>query len=222
MNPESKPEIPLAENDDSQIKEDKLFTFKDIEGNNQYEAVELAGKLLDFLKEKDLRIKAISICGSTVKGYADRDSDLDIYLIYEDDYAGGSVFADVESKYIPEFEEEYSVKIHLLDHINMTLINDSIIIKYPHFVRELVFPIIGDVDLVKSYIIKVRDIVSRLNHSEQDEWVRNFIKFLKLAETPKKESKRRESYGLEYKKTSSIIEDRLKVYEQRIKKLFID
>lgn len=220
-----------------QPKEEKLFTFKDIEGNQQFEAIEDAGKLLDFLREKDPKIKLISIVGSTVKGYAlskprmipgiSKISDIDICLIYEDekadDIGGSNTSYKAEYHYIPMFQEQCKREIHALSEINMLKLTKQEIVHNPALcISGLVYPVIGDRNIFNEYIDKVRRVISDLSQSESESWIENFTSGIMKYEHTHKSMMRRGEDENSRGSVDKFRDSRYKLYRERIKKLFID
>ncbi len=210
---------------------EKLFTFKDVDGKEQFETIELAGRLLDFLRKKDERIKSISIVGSTVKGHAinngRKKSDLDICLIYNDEHSNSKSESDVsynaEYKYFPEFASESNVEIHPLSEVNVATLDKVSVLSNPCMkIEGLIFPMLGDVTANDAILQRVRDIVMNLTPEEKNVWVDKFVNDVMRHEHSRKYLIRTGQDIYDSGIRLEYLEKIKRLYRQRISKLFID
>jgi predicted nucleotidyltransferase len=228
---DNEPKIIIYEDVNPKIEEAQLFTFKDIEGDQQFDIVEKAGRLLDYLKSQDDRIISISILGSTVKGYAinngEEVSDLDICLIYSDENpsetTGSQISADAEWGYFPTFSRDNKVEIHPLSEVNMAKLDKGKVIEHPsNVIMGLVFPMFGNVDDIKSCINKIKDMLIDLPDEGKDMWVKRFVDGVMFWEFTDKALPRLGKNNANQATVREYEDTRRKLYEERIHKLFID
>ncbi len=232
--------MPNIEAGDSPIKDGKLFTFKDIDGNEQYEAIEDVNKFYNDIKAIHPSVVAVSIVGSTVKGYArsenseyEAKSDIDLCVILDDSNAVGNhgmsiPAADIEFKLLPKFNRRTDRKYKLEFHGDVLIptIWQSIdrIRKYPTTIAGLLYPYVGDVTRMNQAIEEVRDIVRTFTNQEQ--WAMKFAESIVENESISKAVERKLEKG--NIKPEGIFpwdeyrNQRIKLYYERIKKLFID
>jgi len=234
MNPELEPKIPVEEIENSQVMEDRLFTFRDIDGNEQFETVEKIGRLGDYLREMDSRIIGVSIAGSTVKGYSkpesEKKSDVDLYIIYNDNdknlssHEQSDVMKNAHTDYLPKFSKNNNIKIDHLNWggLNIADLSPHIIFSVPQIVKPLIFPIFGDTDEVKSCIDVVKSAVSNWTPEQKKGWVSVLAAF--AVGGTYESDKFFARNGIE--STPQLVEEYRKkkkeMYKERIQKLFIN
>lgn len=214
--------------------EGELFTFKDIEGNEQFEMVDKIGRLGDFLRSRDPRIIGVSVAGSTVKGYSkpesEKKSDVDLYIIYNDNdqklssLEQSDVMVKAHADYLPKFSKDNNIKIDHLNWggLNIANLSPHIIFTVPQVVKPLIFPIFGDTDEAKSCINVVKSVVSNWTQEQKRNWA-SVLATYAVGDTYEAD-KFFTRNGIE--STSQLVEKYQKkkkeMYKERIKKLFID
>ncbi len=222
MNPELVPKIIPLETGDSQTEEKKLFTLRDIEGKSQFETVEKIGRLGDFLREKDPRIVGVSVVGSTVKGYAlpesERVSDVDIILIFRSSESiKDDISYNVQYRYIPEFEKDNDISIHLIAETDVNNIDRMHTQFEPGFyLRGLFYPFFGDRAEYIKYINEIKNILAPLSIAEKRHWATSLSRNLVF---PDSGTKARERLGVD---EEEYLRTRTSQFEKYLTKLFFE
>lgn len=251
MSPEEPNPDVLAAEEDPQVSKDKLFTFKDIEGKEQFEVIEKIGKFLDFIKIKDPRIVGISIMGSTVKGYAypnlstenDKASDVDIIYIYSDpnEIRESELFwkewkgIEKLEPFIDEFNRSNNIEItplrkatNLACFNNQNSVDDSELVNNPAWkIGALVFPYFGDVNQMNVAIETVRERIAKIDEPYKGKWVERFASGFQNGRLDNSDKAWERLYsGREdlpnFKTLEDYKQERIKMFRDRIRKLFID
>ena len=93
----------------------KLYIARDIEGNSNKEDLDLLRSLQEKMSEKKGFV-GLAPFGSIVSGYSNEESDMDLYMLYDDPEGwGGKVGADLW-KEIQNLTKEQRKKFDLLGH----------------------------------------------------------------------------------------------------------
>lgn len=179
------------------------------------EQIRYAREFYEFAASKDTRLVAMVILGSTLKGYANEDSDIDVSLILKEEREGTGAL-DHCRQLEREFRKKRNgrFKIHTVDNIDIRLI-DEIVLK-PKIAEILVMPGIGQIEKIRE---KVRFLLTQLSEEEKRIWINDVLKerIRKDLNTDRKILLRKK---IDISQLEDYKESRKKLYRQKILRIF--
>lgn len=179
---------------DSKWWAEKLLNPKDIKGESVEEQIDYARTFFELWQISDPRIKAMTIVGSTLKGYSDSaaESDIDLWVVAESDEEDedkipmqtviveelAEVRAAFESAKMKLGNRVYDIHLaHTIDGNKIERNIDERELKgeenFSTFLDGLVYPGIGHIE---KYRDKVREKLNTMSPERREIWIMNIIK----------------------------------------------
>ncbi len=205
----------------------------DIESNK--EKHKYLRELYDHLHGKYINLMAIATVGSTVKGYAEEDSDLDIVFILKEkkdiDIKNFNSVLFYNIYFFNSIKKSKSETVYKIDCIDI-LFEDfdiDIDLEYdnipsPNKIYSLIYPTVGDIEYMRKIREKVKNKVANLSDDEKDKWIAEFVDVVmreNYMNFVKKELSRTNPEMMDDEQAQErVLEERRVLVENRLRRMF--
>lgn len=184
------------------------------------ESKEQVSYLKDYYKfatENDTRLIAIMILGSTLKGYTNRNSDIDVSLILSIENNDTGVlehFKQLEKDF--REKQNKNISIHIVDTINTYTLD--VLVRKPEMANVLVRPGIGQIAEIRE---KVRHLLKeeQLTQYGKKRWISGVLE--EIIKTDLDINNKIHSSGIvDFSEFKNYRQSRISLYRQKIIRIF--